>query len=147
MSGLFSRFFEDTDELYGSIQRNRQAAEQLSADQLPLPVSGSTIVVVSGGSYASGTLGGTTDEISITQAGTVLTAAFASSFILKGANTASAARTAIGLGTAATQNQAAASADSATSPGAAYVQAEVVSILTELRDLKTQLRASGLLAT
>ena len=41
----------------------------------------------------------------------------------------------------------AASADSASDVGATYSQAEVQAILTELRDLKTKMRASGLLAT
>ena len=36
--------------------------------------------------------------------------------------------------------------DTATSPGAAYVQAEVVSILTEFRALKTEMIAKGLMA-
>lgn len=40
-----------------------------------------------------------------------------------------------------------ASADSASAPGATYDQTEVQAILTELRDLKTKMRAAGLLAT
>ncbi len=36
--------------------------------------------------------------------------------------------------------------DTATSPGAAYVQAEVVSILTELRALKAEMIAKGVMA-
>lgn len=41
---------------------------------------------------------------------------------------------------------AAASANTATAPGGSYVQGEVQAILTELRDLKTKMRAAGLLA-
>lgn len=41
---------------------------------------------------------------------------------------------------------AAASADSAGAPGAAYSQAEVQAILTELRDLKAKLRTAGVLS-
>lgn len=40
-----------------------------------------------------------------------------------------------------------ASPDNATAPSATYTQAEVQSILTELRDLKTKLRTAGILAT
>lgn len=43
-------------------------------------------------------------------------------------------------------NQSSASADTATTPSATYTQAEVTSILTELRDLKTKLRTAGILA-
>ncbi|RKO69226.1 hypothetical protein D7322_23635 [Sphingobacterium puteale] len=43
--------------------------------------------------------------------------------------------------------QALASTDSATAPGATYVQEEVQSLLTELRDLKANLRNAGVLAT
>ena len=43
--------------------------------------------------------------------------------------------------------QAIPSANSATLPGATYVQSEVESILTELRDLKSKLRTAGVLAT
>lgn len=42
--------------------------------------------------------------------------------------------------------QAAASANTAAAPGAAYVQAEMQAILTELRDLKTKLRNAGVLS-
>lgn len=42
--------------------------------------------------------------------------------------------------------QAAASANTATSPSAAYTQSEAVALFNELRDLKTKLRASGALA-
>lgn len=42
--------------------------------------------------------------------------------------------------------QAAASADSAGAVGAAYSQAEVQAILTELRDLKAKLRTAGVLS-
>lgn len=62
-----------------------------------------------------------------------------------GATTAAAARTNLGLGGLATQNAAAASADSAPAQSAAYVQADVQAILTELRDLKTKMRTAGIL--
>lgn len=39
----------------------------------------------------------------------------------------------------------AASANTATSPSAGYVQAEAVALFTELRDLKTKLQAAGIL--
>ncbi|BAV08651.1 hypothetical protein SAMN05421788_101111 [Filimonas lacunae] len=39
------------------------------------------------------------------------------------------------------------SADNASAPGSSYSQTEVQSILTELRDLKTKMRAAGLLAS
>lgn len=44
-------------------------------------------------------------------------------------------------------NQSAASADTAAPIGVAFSQTEVQAILTELRDLKTKMRAAGLLAT
>ncbi|MDQ1150331.1 hypothetical protein QE382_002315 [Sphingobacterium zeae] len=44
-------------------------------------------------------------------------------------------------------NQSAPSSDKATSPSPTYTQSEVKEILTELRDLKTKLRAAGILAT
>lgn len=54
-------------------------------------------------------------------------------------------RTNLGLGNLATKNAAAASADSAPAQSAAYVQADVQAILTELRDLKAKLRTAGIL--
>lgn len=55
-------------------------------------------------------------------------------------------RTNLGLGALAVLNAAAASADAAPAQTAAYVQADVQAILTELRDLKAKLRAAGILA-
>jgi len=43
--------------------------------------------------------------------------------------------------------KAAASGNSATEPSAIYTQSEIISILTELRDLKAKLRSAGILAT
>lgn len=54
-------------------------------------------------------------------------------------------RTNLGLGGLATQNAAAASANTAPAQSAAYVQADVQAILDELRDLKTKLRNAGIL--
>ena len=54
-------------------------------------------------------------------------------------------RTGLGLGGLAVLNAAAASADTAPAQTAAYVQADVQAILTELRDLKTTLRSAGIL--
>jgi hypothetical protein len=56
-------------------------------------------------------------------------------------------RTKLGLGGLALLNSAAASADTAPAQTAAYVQADVQAILAELRDLKSKLRASGVLST
>lgn len=63
-----------------------------------------------------------------------------------GASSAGAARTNLGLGTAATQAQAAADANDSITPSAGYVQAEIVSIVDELHDLKDKLRTAGLIA-
>src|SRR5262245_41270422 len=54
-------------------------------------------------------------------------------------------RSNLGLGGLATQNAAAASANTAPAQSAAYVQADVQAILDELRDLKTKLRNAGIL--
>jgi len=51
----------------------------------------------------------------------------------------------LGLGGLATQNAAAASANTAPAQSAAYVQADAQAILDELRDLKTKLRNAGIL--
>jgi hypothetical protein len=51
----------------------------------------------------------------------------------------------LGLGNLATKNAAAASADTAPAQSGGYVQADVQAILNELRDLKTKLRAAGIL--
>jgi hypothetical protein len=55
-------------------------------------------------------------------------------------------RTNLGLGGLATQNAAAASADTAPAQSGVYVQADVQAILTELRDLKSKLRSAGILS-
>ena len=44
-------------------------------------------------------------------------------------------------------NKAAASVNSAAEPSAIYTQAEIQSILSELRDLKSKLRTAGILAS
>jgi hypothetical protein len=132
--------------------------DPVSDSELPPPTTSGTIVVSVGGVYTTGTIAGTANEVSVTQVGADLTFAFDAGFFLKGYNTASTIRTRIGLGTVATTNIVAASADSsgntATAVGAAYVQAEVQAILdelrtlkTELRTLKTNMRSSGVLAT
>jgi hypothetical protein len=54
-------------------------------------------------------------------------------------------RTNLGLGGLATQNAAAASADTAPAQSGVYVQADVQAILNELRDLKAKLRTAGIL--
>ncbi|WP_434431605.1 hypothetical protein [Sphingobacterium siyangense] len=46
-----------------------------------------------------------------------------------------------------TVNQCQASADTATTPSATYSPAEAQALYTEFRDLKTKLRAAGILAT
>lgn len=51
-----------------------------------------------------------------------------------------------GVGAVQRFGQAPASADTASAVGVGYTQAEVQAILDELRDLKTQLRAAGVLA-
>lgn len=48
--------------------------------------------------------------------------------------------------TAGIVKKAAASANTATAPGVAYVQAEAQAVLTELRDLKTKLQTAGVLS-
>jgi len=63
-----------------------------------------------------------------------------------GATTAANARTNLGLGTIATQAQAAADANDTITPSAGYVQAEAVATVTELHDLKDKLRAAGIIA-
>ncbi len=60
---------------------------------------------------------------------------------------AGTARTSLGLGGLAVLNAGAASADTAPSQTGSYVQADVQAIITELRDLKTKLRAAGIIAT
>jgi hypothetical protein len=55
-------------------------------------------------------------------------------------------RTNLGLGGLATQNAAAASADTAPAQSGVYVQADVQAILNELRDLKSKLRSAGILS-
>lgn len=50
------------------------------------------------------------------------------------------------IGTIAFATKMASVPDTATSPGATYVQAEVVSILTELRALKAEMISKGLMA-
>jgi hypothetical protein len=55
-------------------------------------------------------------------------------------------RSNLGLGSLATKNTAAASADTAPAQSAAYVQADVQAILNELRDLKSKLRIAGILS-
>jgi len=55
-------------------------------------------------------------------------------------------RTNLGLGGLATQNAAAASADTAPAQSGVYVQADVQAILNELRDLKSKLRTAGILS-
>lgn len=62
-----------------------------------------------------------------------------------GAASASGARSNLGLGGLAILNAVAASADTAPAQTAVYVQADVEAILTELRDLKTKMRAAGVL--
>lgn len=145
---MFDRLFEQAaDEYLGRAQAIANEAQFLNLSQLPAAAAGSSVVVYVNGQPQAGTLTGTANEVSVTQTGTTITVAFDGGFILKGANTASAARTALGLGTAAVANQAAASADSAPAQTGAYVQADAQAILTELRDLKTKLRSANLLAT
>lgn len=119
----------------------------LSDSQLPAPAVGSTIVVYSNGSPAAGTLSGTTNEVSVAQAGTTITIAFDAGFIFKGVTTPAQGRTALGLGTVATQNQIAADANDSITASGTYTSSELQAVIDELHDLKNKMRASGVLAT
>lgn len=132
--------------LYGAGEAQDQTG-QISESELPPPTSDLSFAAYIDGVLQNVSLAGVANEISVTIAGTVVTIAFDAAFILKGVTTAAQLRTAAGLGTMATRNQIAASADAAGAVSAGYVQAEVQAILDELRDLKTKARTSGALAT
>lgn len=132
---------EGLDQALGAIQAAREAVANVDLNSVPPPTSGSSIVVYSSGVPQPGSLAGTANQVSVTQAGTTLTIAFDAGFFLNGYNDAAAIRGRIGCG-----GIAAADPNDSITPSAGYVQAEAVAVVTELHDLKDKLRAAGVIA-
>ncbi len=156
MANWNQNFIDTVRALYAGQQPSD--VDTIDVSELPPATVSLTFAAYVDGVLQNVTLEGTTDEIEVEANGTAVTVKLADTYFLKGVTDAAGLRTKAGLGTIATKNVIAASADSAadtaTAPGAAYVQAEVAAILTELRalkaefrDFKTKARAVQVLAT
>ena len=143
---FFGFNFFDPDG-YRSLYQSGEASDAvdiISPSELPPPTTSGAVIVSVNGSYQTGSIVGTTNEVAVVQNGTTLTVSFASGLFLKGYNDAAAIRTRLGLGTLATKDQGAAVTNVSGSASATYVQAETQALYDKLNELLGAIRGKAI---
>lgn len=124
-------------------QQGRSGSVQRIVDDAG--VSGVGVQSINGISASNISISGDGTFTTAGPSGSTVTVSFIGTLATIPVGSAGTVRTNLGLGGLAVLNAAAASADTATPIGAAFVQAEVQAILDELRDLKVKLRTALIL--